>query len=128
MPHYKRIIERFKKAGIKYFWLDSDGNCEVLIPLMIECGINCLWPLEQASDMDPVRLRKKYGRDLAFAGGIDKRVLMQGKKEIEKELYSKIPVLVESGGYIPTIDHTVPPDTPLENFIYYLELKMKLLC
>ena len=126
-PYYRKITDRFKKAGIKYFWLDSDGNCEVLIPLMIECGITCLWPLEQASDMDPVRLRKTFGKDMAFAGGIDKRVLQQGKKEIEKELYSKIPVLIESGGYIPTIDHSVPPDTPLENFIYYLELKMKLL-
>ncbi|MCM8788287.1 MAG: hypothetical protein NC907_00685 [Candidatus Omnitrophica bacterium] len=127
MPYYKKITERFRKAGIKYFWLDSDGNVEVLFPLMIEAGINCVWPLEQASDMDPVRLRKKYGKDLAFSGGIDKRVLMQGKKEIEQELYSKIPFMIESGGYIPTIDHTIPPDTPFENFVYYLELKIKLL-
>lgn len=127
MPYYKKIIDQFKKSGIKYFWLDSDGNCEVLIPLMIESGINCLWPLEQASDMDPVRLRKKFGKNIAFAGGIDKRVLAKSKKEIEKELYSKIPFLVESGGYIPTIDHTIPPEVPLENFVYYLELKMKLL-
>lgn len=126
-PYYKKIIDRFRKSGIKYFWLDSDGNCEVLIPLMIECGITCLWPLEQASDMDPVRLRKKYGKALAFSGGIDKRVLSLGKKEIEKELYSKIPPMLESGGYIPTIDHTVQPDVPLENFMYYIELKLKLL-
>ncbi len=126
-PYYRKIIDRFRKAGIKYFWLDSDGNCEVLIPLMIESGITCLWPLEQASDMDPVRLRKTFGKEIALVGGIDKRVLQKGKKEIEQELYSKIPVLVESGGYIPTIDHTVQPDTPFENFHYYLELKMKLL-
>jgi len=127
MPYYKKIVERFKKAGIKHFWLDSDGNTEVLIPLLIESGITCHWPLEQAADMDPVRLRKKFGKNLAFSGGIDKRVLQQGKKEIERELYYKIPVLIESGGYIPTIDHTIPPDTPLENFRYYIELKMKLL-
>ncbi len=127
MPYYKKIIERFRKAGIEYFWLDSDGNCEVLIPLMIESGINCLWPLEQAAGMDPVRLRKKFGKNIAFSGGIDKKALASGKREIEKELYSKIPFMVESGGYIPTIDHTIPPDVPLENFEFYIELKMKLL-
>jgi len=127
LPYYKKIIERFRKAGIEYFWLDSDGNPEALFPLMIEAGITCTWPLEQASDMDPVRLRKKYGKDLAFVGGIDKRALQHGKKQIENELYSKIPSMIESGGYIPTIDHTIPPETPLENFVYYLELKMKML-
>ncbi len=126
LPYYKKIIERFKKAGIKYFWLDSDGNPEVLFPLMIEAGITCNWPLEQAADMNPVALRKKYGKDLAFSGGIDKRALQYGKKEIEKELYSKIPFMVESGGYIPTIDHAIPPNISLENFTYYLELKTKL--
>jgi len=30
------------------------------------------------------------------------------------------------GGYIPTVDHTVPPDVPLENFLYYLQLKRKI--
>jgi uroporphyrinogen decarboxylase len=33
--------------------------------------------------------------------------------------------MVELGGYIPTVDHTIPPDVPLKNFLYYLELKRK---
>ena len=34
-------------------------------------------------------------------------------------------ILGADDGYIPTIDHTVPPDVPYENFRYYLELKVK---
>ena len=126
LPYYKKIINRFRQAGIKYFWLDSDGDPEVLIPLMLEAGITCLWPLEQASGMDPVRLRKKYGRDLSLAGGIDKLELAKDKKAIEKELYAKIPPLLESGGYIPHLDHTFSPEISYENFLYYLKLKGKL--
>jgi len=58
--------------------------------------------------MDPVSLRKKYGKNLALSGGIDKRPLTKDKKAIEQELINEVPYLVEQGGYIPTIDHAVP--------------------
>ncbi len=58
-------------------------------------------------------------------GGIDKRELAKGCKEIEAEVRRRILPLLDSGGYIPTVDHTVPPDVPFENFMYYLELKRK---
>jgi uroporphyrinogen decarboxylase len=127
LPHYRRVTDRLRQAGVRYFWLDSDGDPEVLIPLMIEGGITCLWPLEMASGMDPVRLRKKYGKSLALCGGIDKRELTKDKKAIERELYARIPPMLESGGYIPHLDHAFPPDISYENFLYYLELKRKLI-
>jgi uroporphyrinogen decarboxylase len=77
--------------------------------------------------MDPLAVRKQYGHDLLLIGGIDKRVLAQDKRAIEAELYAKLPPLLEDGGYIPTVDHTVPPDVSYENFCYYMELKQKLL-
>ncbi|MFC1672486.1 uroporphyrinogen decarboxylase family protein, partial [Planctomycetota bacterium] len=79
MKPYQRIIEHLRKAGIRGFWVDSDGDPEALIPLWMEAGINCLWPLEQASGMDPVRLRKKYGKDLVLCGGIDKMEIAKGR-------------------------------------------------
>ena len=127
LPRYRRIIDRLKKAGVKYFWLDSDGNSEALIPLMLEAGITCHWPLEQASGMDPVRLRKIYGKDLALSGGLDKREIAKDKKAIRKELEAKICPLLDKGGYIPTLDHTFPPDISYENFLYYLEVKEELI-
>jgi len=126
LPRHKKIIEFLHKYGVKVIELDSDGNTEVLIPLLIEAGINCHWPLEAAAGMDPVKIRQEYGRDLALIGGIDKRELAKDKKAIEREVRKKIWPMLETGGYIPIVDHTVPPDVPLENFLYYLELKEKL--
>ena len=125
LPRYKRVIAHLKKHGVKIITLDTDGNCEPLIPLYIEAGVTCLWPCEIAANMDPVRLRKEYGRDLALMGGIDKRELARGKKEVHAEVKRHLLPLLESGGYIPTVDHTVPPDVPFANFMYYLELKRK---
>lgn len=125
LPRYKRVNEHLRSHGVDTITLDTDGNCDVLIPLLIEAGINGLWPLEVAAGNDPRQMRKEYGRDLTLSGGIDKRVLAQDKKAIEEEVMSKVPPLVADGGYIPTIDHTVPPDVPYENLLYYLEVKAK---
>ncbi len=43
------------------------------------------------------------------------------------EFYAKIPPLLETGGYIPSIDHAVPPDVSYADFLYYLDLKLKLI-
>jgi uroporphyrinogen decarboxylase len=127
LPGYRRITEEFRRDGIKYFWLDSDGDTRPLLPLMIEAGITCHWPLEQASYMDPVALRKEFGRDLVLCGGIDKRELRKDRKAIEREVFAKIPPLLESGGFIPHLDHSFPPDISYDNFRYYMELKLKLI-
>ena len=126
LPRYKRVIDFLNRHGIKIIWVDSDGNTEPLLPLFIEAGVTCHWPLEVASDMDAVKLRKEYGRDLALSGGVDKRELAKDKKAIEEEVERILP-LIEQSGYIPTVDHTVPPDVSYDNFMYYMEIKMKAL-
>jgi len=35
---------------------------------------------------------------------------------------SKVPFLLEQGGYIPCVDHAVPPDVTFENYCYYINL------
>jgi len=127
-PRYEEIIRFLRKHNVKVIELDSDGNTEPLIPFFIELGIDAHWPLEAAANMDPVKIRKEYGEEIALYGGIDKRTLAADKKCIRKEVYRKIPRMMElGGGYIPMVDHTIPPDIPLENFLYYLQLKRKII-
>ena len=127
VPRYKRMIEHLKNSGVKHVALDSDGNLEVLLPMVMECGFDSIVPCEIAAGMEPLELRRKFGRKLGLWGGIDKRALSRDKKAIEEEMLRKVPQLLEDGGYIPHLDHTFPPDIPYENFLYYLELKHKLL-
>ncbi len=57
---------------------------------------------------------------------MDKRELARGRRSIDEHLRTLAP-LVEQGGFIPTVDHTVPPDVSLDNFRYYMERKAELL-
>jgi uroporphyrinogen decarboxylase len=58
-------------------------------------------------------------------GGIDKRVLNEDTASVVRELRRIIPPMIEQGGYIPTIDHSVPPNVSLDSFQYYLDMKRK---
>ncbi len=126
MKPYRRVIDHFRTHGVPFCALDCDGNIHELIPLFLELGIDAVYPLEVQAGMDILALRKKYGRDLVLWGGIDKRKLALDKKDIEAEVYAKVPPMLELGGYIPTLDHEAPPDIPFDHFCYYRRLVRKI--
>jgi len=125
-PHLKRMVEFFKSHGVKYFAVDTDGNPTLLIPLLLDAGVDVLWPVERAADFHPIEIRKQFGKSLRLWGGVDKRVLAQGAEQIRTHLRELIP-LIEEGGFIPTVDHLIPPNVSWDNFCYYMEYKHALL-
>lgn len=126
LRHYQRVCEWLRTQGIRHIGLDSDGNIDALIPLWLEAGITHLWPFEVQSGMDVVKVRRQYGTDLGIVGGLDKRVLVHGGEVMRREVDRVMP-LVDQGGYIPELDHSVPPDVSWSNFREYIEyLKLRL--
>ena len=126
LKHYRRVNDWLKSRGIKHIGLDSDGDVSGLIPIWVDSGITQLWPFEVQSGMDVVAVRKRYGHGLALMGGIDKRVLKAGGVAMRREVDRVMP-LVADGGYIPEVDHSIPPDVPWPHFIEYVEyLKRRL--
>ena len=122
MPRYKKITDLLHSYGVDVIFLDSDGNVEQLVPLWLEVGINYIWPFEVAAGNDAVAMRKKYGKELIIGGTIDKRALAKDKQAIREEVMSKVPFLLEQGGYFPSVDHDVPPNVTFENYCYYINL------
>ena len=121
MPGYRRISELCRRNGCDVIWVDCDGKIDDLLPLWLEVGVNCMFPLEIGTwGADAVKYRKLYGKDLLIMGGFDKHILARTKSEIVAEIHRLAP-LVEEGGFIPFADHRVPPDVPLENYVFYCE-------
>jgi hypothetical protein len=119
-PHYRRITDLLHRYGVDIVLVDSDGKIDDLIPLWLDAGVNCVYPVEIGTwNADPVRFRKQYGRNLLMMGGFDKRILARSREAIRSEIY-RLASLVEDGGYIGFCDHRVPPDVPFDNYIYYL--------
>jgi hypothetical protein len=127
LPYYQKLIGALRSNGMQTILVDTDGNFDKLIPVFLEAGVDGFGPIEIAAGMDPVRLRKEYGKSLCMLGGIDKREIAKGKPEIDAELRCRVLPILSQGGYIPSIDHSIPPSVSLENFNYYLEMKRKYL-
>jgi uroporphyrinogen decarboxylase len=121
VPHYRRITDLCHRYGVDVIWLDCDGKIDALLPLWLDAGINCMFPLEIGTwGADPVKYRQLYGKELLLMGGFDKHILAQSKADIECEI-NRLAPLVEEGGFIGFCDHRVPPDVPYENYLFYLE-------
>jgi uroporphyrinogen-III decarboxylase len=67
-------------------------------------------------------LREKYGNKVLLMGGVNKFALTTGEKAIEKE-FERLTPLLKEGGYIPTVDHRVPPEVSYQTYLYYLRRK-----
>ena len=125
-PGYRKVIECARRRGVEIFVVDSDGDIGNLIPLFLEAGVNALLPVEIAAGNNLVAIRKQFPR-LRLLGGIDKRALAVGPEAIEAELRNNVAPVVSTGGYIPALDHLVPPNVSLDNYRTYVDTKGKLL-
>jgi hypothetical protein len=126
-PYFRRVWELLQSRGARLFELDSDGDINAIIPALLDCGVNLIYPMEPAANMDIVQLRQRYGTWLAFCGGIDKHVLRRSQAEILAELLYKVPPMIATGGCMLGLDHRIPNGTPLENYRFYLREMWRLL-
>jgi uroporphyrinogen decarboxylase len=103
-------------------FVDCDGNINDIAGLWLEAGVNCMFPVEVAAGTDPLVLRERHGRDMLLMGGVNKRALAQGQAAIRAEI-DRLRPLVADGGFVPHVDHRVPPDVSYQDYRYYLDCK-----
>jgi hypothetical protein len=116
-PCYRRIKQFALEHDILIMSVDTDGNPDLIIPPMMEAGVNYLWPFEVAAGCDVNAFRERYP-ELAMMGGIDKRALAQGPAAIDAELDRIWPAVLK-GRYIPELDHGIPDDVSWPNYLHY---------
>jgi uroporphyrinogen decarboxylase len=120
-PYLKPVMDTAKACGIPGIVVDNDGDCTKMLPLYLECGANAFYPFEVQAGMDIVEIRRQYGKRFTIIGGLDKNALAVGEAAVRAELDKKMPFMVQGGGYIPMLDHSVPTNVTLEMFRYYLK-------
>ncbi len=125
-PCYHRIMAVARRHGCTLGIVDCDGNPHDLVANWLEEGVNIMFPLEVPAGVDPYAWREEFGMDLRLKGGIAKEPLVHGGKAIDDEI-ERIKPLLDQGGFIPHLDHLVPPDISYDNYRHYLDKKRKLI-
>lgn len=118
-PFYRRLVPRLKATGMKVF-VDSDGQVHELLPWLIDCGIEGIYPLERQSGVDVQAIRVRYPNFLML-GGYNKLVMNQGEEAMRSEFERLLPTM-RSGGFIPSVDHQTPPGVSLEQYRLFRRL------
>jgi len=123
---YREVVQVLRDGGVKIIYVDSDGHVEELLPILLEAGIDGVVPCEIAAGSDPVLLKEQHP-GAVLMGGVDKRVLAADGREGARRELNRLRPVMRKGKYIPFIDHIIPPDISYDTFLYYIDLKDKLL-
>ena len=77
--------------------------------------------------MNTKRLKKEFGKEITFWGGIDtQRVLPYGSPgDVEGEVKRRLNDLAPGGGYVLGAVHNIQPDVPPENVVALFETAQK---
>lgn len=119
-PYVARFIELAHKHGA-VAGLHSCGDIHEIIPDLIEIGLDTINPIQvTATNMDPVVLKREYGKDLVFFGGIDENVVLSygTEEEVRAETRRIIDILGSDGKYIVAASHDyILPEIPARNIV-----------
>ncbi|MBI5707839.1 MAG: hypothetical protein HZC36_12715 [Armatimonadetes bacterium] len=121
LPNYERLMARFRELGVRSVMMDTDGHCGQVIDVFFPTGFDGTAPLEIAAYNDPGAYLSKTPK-LTLFGGIDKRELMHDKRRVREEVVRRYRLARRYSNYVPMVDHGVPPDVPIRNFLYMAEL------
>jgi uroporphyrinogen decarboxylase len=121
-PRFRRMCQAVKSRG-KITMLHCCGKVDELFPDMIECGLDVFNPF-QPEVMDVFEVKKRYGRDLTFYGGISiQRTLPFGTvRQVRDEVRRLMDVVGAGGGYIASPSHDIPRDARPENIAAMIEV------
>lgn len=113
LPRLERIWKVFTDANIPIL-LHSCGNIIDYLPDLIDIGLKILEPTQPCMDLK--YLKKEFGKDLIFFGGIDTQVLPYiTPEETRKLTRDTVRILGKGGGYIMAPSQEIMNDVPIEN-------------
>jgi uroporphyrinogen decarboxylase len=121
-PRLAMLFGRMKElAPDARLFFHSCGNVRPLLPDFIEMGVDILNPVHvRAAGMNPVELKRDFGRDIVFwGGGVDTQdVLPHGTPaDVRDDVRRNIDALAPGGGFIFNTVHNIQADVPPENVV-----------
>ena len=123
-PRREKINEVIHKYAPKAKILHhSCGAIRPLLPALIDTGIDIINPMQPGlPGMDPAMLKKDFGKDICFCGGIDMQKAMVGSfEDIEKDVRRCVQAMGFDGGYLIATSNHIQSDTEPQNVVYLFD-------
>lgn len=119
-PHHRRIVDHLRslRGDIKIAF-HCCGHVTPLIPDLIELGIDILEAV-QAEAMDIGFLKREFGRDIAFWGGVGAQSVLQGTvPQVTAGVRQTLRLMAPGGGYIAAPCHTLTAEVSWDSVLAF---------
>jgi len=117
----KQLFDYIHKHSRAKVFLHSCGAIAPLIPDLIEAGVDILNPVQVgAAGMDPMTLKREFGKDLVFwGGGIDTQHTLPNAtpEQVRDEVRRNCEILMKDGGFVFNQVHNIVAGVPAENVV-----------
>jgi len=125
LPYYKKINDWVHaNTGWKTF-KHSCGAVEPFLSRFIDAGFDIINPVQiNAKGMDPVLLKKKYGKNIVFwGGGIDtqKTLPYATPEKVREEVLRLCEIFAKDGGFVFNTVHNIQANVPVENIVAMID-------
>lgn len=121
LPYYQRINNWIHTNTSWKTFKHSCGAVEPFMQKFIAAGFDIINPVQiNAQGMDPVHLKKTYGKDLVFwGGGIDtqKTLPYATPENVRKEVLRLCEIFAVDGGFVFNTVHNIQANVPVENIV-----------
>jgi uroporphyrinogen decarboxylase len=120
-PRHKILCDYVKSHSRMHTFIHSCGSISLLMPDMIDAGIEIFNPVQtNAYRMEPEFLKKEFGKNCTFwGGGIETVGTLHGDnpEKIREEVLKRLEIFSKGGGFVFNTVHNILPDVPPQNII-----------
>ena len=121
LPYYRRINDWVHTHTNWKTFKHSCGAVEPFMSRFIAAGFDIINPVQvNAKGMDPVLLKKNYGKDLVFwGGGVDtqKTLPYTTPEKVREEVLRLCDIFAKDGGFVFNTVHNIQANVPVENIV-----------
>ena len=125
LPYYQRINNWIHDHTPWKTFKHSCGAVESFMSRFIAAGFDIINPVQvNAQGMDPVHLKKTYGKDLVFwGGGVDtqKTLPFGTPAKVKEEVLRLCDIFARDGGFVFTTVHNIQANVPVENIVAMID-------
>jgi uroporphyrinogen decarboxylase len=121
VPYFKKAFSWIHENTSWKVFFHCCGSIFKLIPLLIECGVDILNPVQcTAANMDPRKLKNTFGDRIVFwGGGVDTQDTLPfgSTEDVRNQVRERIEIFGERGGFVFNPVHNIQSNVPPENIV-----------
>jgi len=123
-PRHKELYDFIHSRTEAKIMHHTCGSVFSFVQDLIDVGVDILNPIQtSARGMDPAALKREFGEQLVFHGGIDVQQILPfaTPERVREEVKRIVATLGQGGGYILAPSHNIQADVPPENVLAMYE-------